>query len=134
MFSDDAKAFAEMYYEEIRHFSTDVKKISEILGKDEKDIQQVKNYLFVDKSLYDAEKDEWRTFDPDCAIAQSWQRLMSGKNIQKHDRTLIEHELYEMELKTADKTLSHQEAHLLATRKYNYQKEADEYYGSLKKH
>lgn len=85
-------------------------------------------------SLYDGDLDEWRQFDPDCAIAQSWQRLMVGKNIQPHDRTLIEHELYEMRLKEENPTMPHNEAHALATKKYDYRTESENYYDNLKKH
>lgn len=119
---DEAEKFAKMYYDEIRSFSTDVRKISANLGKNEKEIMQIKAYLF--------END----FDPDCAIAQSWQRLMIGKDIKPHDRTLIEHELLEMQIKQENPGIEHWKAHEIATQKYNYQKEAKEYYGNLEKH
>lgn len=119
---DEAEKFAKMYYDEIRSFSTDVRKISANLGKNEKEIMQIKAYLF--------END----FDPDCAIAQSWQRLMIGKDIKPHDRTLIEHELLEMQIKQENPEIEHWKAHEIATQKYNYQKEAKEYYGNLEKH
>ena len=132
-YSKKAIDFAEMYYKEIRKFSTDAKRIALNLGKEEAEIKKVKAYLFEDNSLYDPDLREWRRFDPDCAIAQSWQRLMSGKNIQPHDRTLIEHELYEMKIKQENPEIDHQTAHELATEKYNYRKEVEEYYGNLKK-
>ena len=95
---------------------------------------QIKAYLFEDKSLYDPDTKSYRRFDPDCAIAQSWQRLMNGKDIKKHDRTLIEHELLEMRIKKENPDIEHLEAHRLAASKFNYPKEAGEYYGNLKKH
>lgn len=134
LFSKEADEFAEMYYKEIRSFSTDTRKIAENLGKQEADIRKVKAYLFEEKSLFDPETGQWRRFDPDCAIAQSWQRLMIGKDIKQHDRVLIEHELLEMEIKQKRKGISHKEAHELAAKKYDYGKEALEYYGDLKKH
>ena len=134
LFSKEADDFAEMYYKEIRSFSTDSKRIAENLGKSEEDIKKVKAYLFEDKSLFDSDVGQWRRFDPDCAIAQSWQRLMIGKDIKPHDKTLIEHELLEMEIKKENPQIEHLKAHEIATRKYNYQKEAEEYYGNLKKH
>lgn len=133
-FSDAAEKFAEMYYDEIRSFSTDAKKIADNLQKSEADIKKVKAYLFEENSLFDPDTGQWKRFDPDCAIAQSWQRLMSGKDIKPHDRTLIEHELLEMRLKRDNPKLEHWEAHKIATQKYNYQKEAEEYYGNLEKH
>lgn len=133
-YSKEARSFAKMYYEEIRHFTTDVKRISTNIGKNEADIQKIKSYLFLDKSYYDEDIKEWRRFAPDCAIAQSWQRLMIGKDIKKHDITLIEHELYEMKLKAENSNITHLEAHSMAQSKYNYSKEVEEYYGNLKEH
>lgn len=132
--SAEADEFAEMYYEEIRHFSTDSKKIADNLGKEESDIRKIKAYLFEDDSLIDQDTGESRQFDPDCAIAQSWQRLMTGKGIKPHDKTLIEHELLEMKIKQENPSIDHVKAHELASEKYNYPKEALEYYGNLKKH
>ena len=132
--SKRAMDFAEMYYKEIRKFSTDAQMIAKNLGKSTSDIKKVKEYLFENKSLYDPDLKEWRRFDPDCAIAQSWQRLMVGKNIQPHDRILIEHELYEMEIKEKFPEIDHQTAHEMATQKYNYPMEVEKYYGNLKKH
>ena len=132
--SAEADEFAEMYYEEIRHFSTDSRKIAGNLGKEESDIRKIKAYLFEDDSLIDQDTGESRQFDPDCAIAQSWQRLMTGKGIKPHDKTLIEHELLEMKIKQENPSIDHVKAHELASKKYNYPKEALEYYGNLKKH
>lgn len=133
-FSSEAEEFAEMYYKEIRSFSTDAKKIAENLQISVSDVRQIKAYLFEDKSLFDADTGQWKQFDPDCAIAQSWQRLMNGKDIKPHDRTLIEHELLEMRIKRDNPEMAHWEAHEIATQTYNYQKEAEEYYGNLEKH
>lgn len=132
--STEGIKFAKMYYDEIRSFSTDAKKIAKNLGKEEPDIKKIKAYLFEDKSLYDPDTKSYRRFDPDCAIAQSWQRLMNGKDIKKHDRTLIEHELLEMRIKKENPSIEHLEAHRLAASKFNYPKEAGEHYGNLKKH
>lgn len=134
VFSQEADEFARMYYKEIRSFSTDSKKIAENLGKKESDIRKIKAYLFEDKSLYDLETKEYRRFDPDCAIAQSWQRLMIGKDIKKHDKTLIEHELLEMKIKEENHDITHRKAHEIASEKYNYSEEALEYYGNFKKY
>ena len=134
IFSEEAENFAEMYYKEVRSFSTDAKKIAENLGKEESDIVKIKAYLFEDESLFDPDLKTYRRFDPDCAIAQSWQRLMTGKDIKQHDRTLIEHELLEMKIKRENPDMEHWKAHELATEKYDYPKEALEYYGNLEKH
>ena len=134
IFSEKADDFAEMYYKEIRSFSTDTKRIAENLGKKESDIKKIKAYLFEDNSLLDIDTGERRRFDPDCAITQSWQRLMLGKDIKPHDKTLIEHELLEMKIKKENPSMEHWKAHELASEKYDYPKEAMEYYGNLEKH
>lgn len=134
IFSKEAEEFAEMYCEEIRSFSTDVKKIANNLNKTESDIRKIKAYLFENDSYFDSDTGKYRRFDPDCAIAQSWQRLMIGKDIKPHDKTLIEHELLEMKIKEENPTLEHWKAHEMAAKVYDYPKEADEYYGNLEKH
>lgn len=132
--STEGANFAEMYYKEIRSFSTDIEKIADNLGKDKSDIRKIKEYLFENKSWYNPETKEYERFKPDCAIAQSWQRLMNGKDIKKHDRTLIEHELLEMKIKEENPGIDHLEAHRLASVKYNYPEEVREYYGNIEKH
>ena len=110
-----------------------MQRVADNLGKDVEDIKKVKKYLFEDDSLYEEDSGQWRRFYPDCAIAQSWQRLTIGKDIKPHDRLLIEHELYEMELKKNNPQMSHREAHDLDTEKYNYQGESKKYYDSIKR-
>lgn len=133
-YSKQAMDFADMYYKEIRTFSNDVKKIAANLGKAENDIKKIKAYLFEEKSFIDPDTGKRRQFDPDCAIAQSWQRLMIGKDIKQHDKTLIEHELLEMKIKSENPNMEHWKAHELATKSYDYDKEAAEYYGNLEKY
>ena len=133
-YSKEAENFAEMYYEEIRHMSTDVYKIAKNTGYSRELISEIKNYLFINNSKFDEDEGLWTRFDPDCAIAQSWQRLWMGDNIQKHDITLIKHEIYEMNLKKENPNLSHYEAHTKATLVYNYEEESDNYYGLLREH
>ncbi len=134
IFSEEAGKFAKMYYPEIRSFSTDVKKIAKNIQKSVSEIKKIKEYLFEDDSYIDPDTGKKRKFDPDCAIAQSWQRLMIGKDIKPHDKILIEHELLEMRIKEENPTMEHWKAHEIASRKYNYQKGVEEYYGNLEKH
>lgn len=132
-YSEYAQRWAKSYYEEIRHKSTDCQKIAARLGIDQKDVEKVKEYLFFSGEWYNDITGEYEKFSPDAAIAQSWQRLSEGKEILQHDRTLIEHELYEMQVKEKNPGISHEEAHLLATKKYDYQSQADRYYGDIRK-
>lgn len=133
-YSKEAEKFAEMFYKEIRLMKNDVKQIADNLGEKPETIRKIKQYLFIDKSYFNEDTGEYERFAPDCAIAQSWQRLFIGKDIKPHDRTLISHEKLEMEIKNENPNIPHSEAHAKAKAEYNYEDEADAYYGNLKKH
>lgn len=126
-----AKRHAEMYYESVRHKTNDVNRISQNTGIPVEEIQRIKNYLFMDE--HDLEENGKRRFYPDFSIAQSWQRLESGKDIQPHDLTLLRHEVEERRL-MIEEGMTQSEAHTEACKKYNYPREAEAYYDSLKKH
>lgn len=127
IYSDEALRHAELYYEEIRHMTTDVEKIAENTSFTESQILLVKDYLFVSKhEIFGG----FRCFDPCFEIAESWRRLaFDKKNIKPHDITLINHELTEMTL--VAKGLSQEDAHRQASAKYNYSLEKNEYYAKL---
>lgn len=124
--SDRANKHAEQYYESVRKMQTDVKHIAENTGYSEDTIQSIKDFIFNEKHDFG---DRYDYFDPDYKMAQSWQRLIDGKNILPHDLTLIKHE--EMEKELMSRGYSQAEAHLITTKKYNYEKEAREYYDKI---
>lgn len=130
IYSEDALRHAEIYYNEIRSRTNDIDIIAKRTGKPREVILEIKNFLFME--MHDLNGKISR-FSPSCDIAQSWQRL-SDENmvILPHDLTLIEHEI--LERKYMKQGLSQDKAHTLATQKYNYQKEAEEYYDKLKKY
>ena len=119
-----------MYYESVRHMKTDVKRIAKNTGISEQDISLIKHFLFEEQ--HDLEENEIRRFFADYDIAQSWQRLIDGKNIQPHDLTLLRHELLERQLMLEGKTQS--EAHEEASEVYNYAKELKAYRDKTKTH
>ena len=63
-------------------------------------------------------------------MAESWRRLIEGQP-KPHDLTLINHEIMEKEL--MQKGYSQEEAHIITSKKYNYGKEAAEFYDKIKK-
>ena len=65
-------------------------------------------------------------------MAQSWQRLIEGKDIQKHDITMLQHE--DMELSLMKQGYSQDEAHIMTSKVFNYAKEAQEYYDKVEEH
>jgi hypothetical protein len=112
---------AKRYYPSIRKRKNDYKHIAKNTGFSEQDILAIKNYLFVDTHDFLGNN----RFDLDDDIAKSWQRLIEGRNIQKHDITLLRHELMEMEL--IRNGMTQHEAHILASYKHNYSDEATEW-------
>lgn len=128
-YSEQADEHAKRYYAAVRKMTTDVMRISENTGCSEELIKSIKDYIFNEKHDL-GEKIDY--FDPDYKMAQSWQRLIDGKNIQPHDLTLLKHEQMERELMLQG--YSQSEAHFITSEQYNYGKEAFEYYDRLKEH
>lgn len=128
-YSSAARAHADRYYGLVREMKTDVARIAKNTGYSEEDIQRIKNFIFIEK--HDLGDGEPRRFDSSFAMAQSWQRLINGTP-EPHDLTLLKHEMLEKEL--MDAGMSQHDAHIETSKKYNYGKESDDYYATLKKH
>ncbi len=128
--SKRANDHAERYYESIRKRKNDAKKISNNTGLPEEEIEKVRRYLFVEK--HDLGRGVLQRFDHDYRIAESWRRLVEGSDIQPHDLTLLKHEIEERKLVKAG--MSQDAAHKEVSKMYNYSKEVDEYYATVKKH
>lgn len=128
----DVKNFAENYYGLIRKMKTDVEIIARNTGYTVEQIEYVKNYLFLDK--HDLGNGKYDRFDPDAAIAQSWQRLRSKnkEDILPHDIILIKHELYEARLVLVD-GMSQNDAHNQTEKIYNYEYECQLYYAERRR-
>ena len=93
--SPEAIRHAETYYTAVRKMRTDVKKIAKNTGMKRRDIAEVKAYIFEEEhSIYG----HVRRFDPSFEMAQSWQRLIDGRNIQEQDIILLKHEMMELQL------------------------------------
>ncbi len=126
--SKKASKHAEQYYESVRKMKTDYKKIALNTGYSEELIKKIKYYSFIKEHDLITGKGK---FYPDYHMAQSWQRLIEGKNIQKHDLLLLEHEMYELIL--VENGVSQIEAHNTTNKIYNYTKGCEEYDGLFKK-
>lgn len=113
---------ANMFYEEVRKRKGDSERISKNTKWSVEDIEKIRNYIFIEEHNLG---DKVERFEPDYDMAVSWQRLNDGNNIQEHDLILLDHEHYEMEL--IEKGYSQYEAHIEASKKYNYAKGVDEY-------
>ena len=119
--SSEAQKHAAQYYKAVRKMKTDVGKIAENTGISNHDIQEIKNYLFIDK--HDLIKGSER-FDESYDIAQSWQRLIDGKSIKEQDIILLNHEM--LEIKLVKNGATQNQAHIEATKQFNYAKSTDE--------
>ena len=118
-YSKEAEKHAVQYYEAIRHMKTDTKKISAATGIGQDKIDKIKNHVFItEHDLLTGKK----RFDPSYEIAQSWQRLISG-SFKEQDIVLLKHEY--AELRYMEKGYSQNEAHIRASKKYNYAKYCD---------
>lgn len=124
----EAEEHAIRFYEEVRHRTTDCRKIAKNTGFNVNEIKNIKNYIFIDKHYLD---DGYRLFDPDYEMGQSWQRLTEGKNIQEHDIIMLKHE--SLERKLVSSGMSQDEAHLESSLKYNYNEALEEYYDKIGK-
>ncbi len=82
----------------------------------EQKIDKIKNHVFISEhELLTGRK----RFDPSYEMAQSWQRLING-DFKEQDIVLLKHEY--AELRFMEKGYSQNEAHILASKKYNYAK------------
>ena len=117
--SKAAQKHAVQYYESVRHMKTDTARIAEATGIARDKIEKIKKHIFFhEHDLLDGR----RRFDPDYEMAQSWQRLING-DFKEQDIILLKHEY--SELRYMEKGLSQNEAHIKASRRYNYAKYCD---------
>ena len=112
------EAHAERYYASLRNSkkSSVVDAVANNTGIPAASVSKMYDHLIVNKYNLDG---ELAHFDPDYEIAQSIQRLRDGKNIQRHDLILIQHEALEYDLMNND-GLVYEEAHKKANEQFNY--------------
>ena len=113
--SDRAFKHAATYYESVRHMTTDCARIAANTGFREQDIRVIKRHVFIEE--HDLRSGRERFF-PDYEMAQSWQRLIDGRDIQERDIVLLNHEFLEHTLMRLGKSAS--DAHEQAQKVYNY--------------
>lgn len=128
--SQRATEHAKRYYDAVRKMTTDVARIARNTRYSEEQIQNIKNFIFLEK--HDLGNGEIEYFEPNYEMAESWQRLIDGKNIQLHDLTLLRHETVEKHFMEIG--YSQDEAHIMASREYNYKEESEKYYAEVNKH
>lgn len=89
------------------------------------DIEKVYAHVFERQHLF--RDGTIHKFHPDYDMAQSWQRLREGRNIQKHDIVLIKHELYEANIMGTSLNIVYEDVHEKTDKMYNYSKALADY-------
>ncbi|MGM0215058.1 hypothetical protein [Enterococcus sp. AZ109] len=124
---EEKDELANRIYESARNRKSDVKRVAKYSGMKRSDVRKIYNHMFINE--YDLMTGRKR-FDPDIDMAESWQRLFLGKNIQEHDIIMLKHELMEWELMNK-KNYSYSEAHQKTNKTWNYEKALDEYLDNI---
>ena len=112
-------------------------KVSKIKNKTtltESNISDAYYYLLINKHYifdYKLERKTDRLFYEDYDIAQSWQRLIEGKDVKDHDITMIKHEAYEKSLMY--NSVDYEDAHRKSNLVYYYQENLEKYNRESKK-
>ena len=124
-FSKRAK-HAELYYEEIRNSkkSDFVNAVSKNTGLSKETVSIAYKHVFEDKHMLGA---GYKYFDADYDMAESFRRTRTNDHIQKHDITLYKHEQLEYNIMKENPKMNYREAHELASKTYNYEKELSEW-------
>lgn len=120
---EEKDELANRIYESARNRKSDVKRVAKHSGMKRSDVRKVYNHMFINE--YDLMTGHKR-FDPDIDMAESWQRLFLGKNIQEHDIIMLKHELMEWDLMNKQ-NYSYSEAHKKTNETWNYEKALDKY-------
>lgn len=118
---------AEDFYTQIRNRnrSFEIKAVAKNTGYSEDDIDTIFAHVFELEHLF--EDGSVHRFYPDYYMQHSWMRLREGKNIQKHDETLLKHELAEAKIMGKGIDVVYEKVHAEVEKIYNYQKELLEY-------
>ena len=109
---------ADEAYDAIRANNADVARIAERTGLKPRNIQKVKDHIFnephlLDRYMHLGEPAEFRTFDSDIRIADTWERLQTG-TFTVRDLQLLWHEAAEawyMRRHGPSYTAAHEAAH-----------------------
>jgi hypothetical protein len=114
------EAHADLYYETRRRNGMNIfiKKIHANTGYSVKRLEQIYQHVFIRSHELD---DGVHPFYSDYDMAQSFDRLLSGKNIQNHDLIMLKHEHLELSI-MAKLGYNYSKAHTLTNIKYNYVK------------
>ncbi|MEK4522395.1 hypothetical protein MKX96_12295 [Psychrobacillus sp. FSL W7-1493] len=119
------EAIAEEMYEKFRNIGTeDVNAIAKNTGFSVARIQKIKDHVFNNSHIKDHGVGR---FDPDYELAQAWQRLIDGKQVDS-DIQLLHHEIFESKFEGIFQT-NYRTAHektIESGRPWNWEKNFEE--------
>ncbi|MGE7216474.1 T7SS effector LXG polymorphic toxin [Priestia koreensis] len=119
------EAIAEEMYEKFRNLGTeDVNAIAKNTGFSVARIQRIKDHVFNNSHIKDY---GFERFDPDYELAQAWQRLIDGKQVDS-DIQLLHHEIFESKFEGIFQT-NYRTAHdktIESGRPWNWEKNYEE--------
>ncbi|MEK3974671.1 ribonuclease YeeF family protein [Psychrobacillus sp. FSL K6-1267] len=119
------EAIAEEMYEKFRNLGTeDVNAIAKNTGFSVARVQRIKNHIFNNSHIKDH---GFGRFDPDFELAQAWQRLIDGKQVDS-DIQLLHHEIFESKFESIFQT-NYRTAHdktIESGRLWNWEKNNEE--------
>lgn len=121
---------AVMYYGELanRKPTYVAEKIAKNMGISAKAARNIYDHVFVKEHIF--KSGEKKKFDPDYDMAESFRRILEGKNVKPHDIIMIKHEHLELNL-IKKYNMAYEDAHELAEKKYNYSRALNEFLESV---
>lgn len=121
-----AEKHAYLTYDKIKNSNQELekRKIYSNIGKFKKmkdftkeDVDIAFNHVFNDIHIL---KDGESLFHPEVNMAESWERLINGRNIQSHDLILLKHERLEHDYMYVRGNMDYDTAHAKTDETYNY--------------
>ncbi|HGR6074850.1 TPA: hypothetical protein ACL5M3_000834 [Streptococcus pneumoniae] len=102
---------------EKRKIYSNIGKFKEMKDFTKEDVDIAFNHVFNDIHIL---KDGESLFHPEVNMAESWERLITGKDIQSHDLILLKHERLEHDYMYVRGNMDYDTAHAKTDETYNY--------------
>lgn len=109
---------------EKRKIYSNIGKFKEMKDFTKEDVDIAFNHVFNDIHIL---KDGESLFHPEINMAESWERLITGKDIQSHDLILLKHERLEHDYMYVRGNMDYDTAHAKTDETYNYGKALTRY-------
>lgn len=124
------RAHSELYYEEMRNRKQGyiIKKMSKNANISENAAKDIYQHIFIKEHTF--QDGSVKRFDPDYHMAESFRRILEGKDIKPHDIVMLKHEKLELGL-MKKYNMVYEEAHSLAETKYSYNKALNDFLKEL---